>query len=137
MKKLALVAALLVLSGCGTHMQPAAMVAPGALEAQAAKVPQADQDRAEKIIEADFIQHNFEKDPNGKGFIIRNPNDPDDYVVMKKVSSGFKKFKFTPGPGGVLAWTADQECVDSDYQTFTTHVSGTVDLKTKKVTYKF
>lgn len=145
MKQIALALTVLMLAGCGAQVRPMApAIAPVAdLAAQAAKsVPgklsASAQAQAIKIINADFINSHFEKGPGGKGWWIPNPSEEGDGVVVKKVTSGFKNFKFTPGAAPkVLDWTADQDCLDQDMQPFTTHCTGTVDLASKKVTYNF
>src|SRR5689334_14177672 len=142
MKKIAALAlATALLAGCGTHLAPtSAAVSAAALEAAAAKtgkVTQKDQNAAIKIINQDFIDKNFEKAPGG-GYWIPNPSEEGDGVIVKKVSSGFRDWKFTPGAGPTsLNWTATQDCMGQDMENFTQHASGTVDLKTKAVTYQF
>ena len=144
-KCLTLACAVALLAGCGTGFHPTA-AAPSALSLEAAarkqataagKVTAKDQALAAKIIDADFIDKNFEKAPGG-GYWIPNPSEEGDGVIVKKVSSGFKNFKFTPGATpGLLNWTAMQTCLGQDMEEWTQHVTGTVDLGKKVVTYQF
>ena len=76
--------------------------------------------------------------PDGKGYWIPSPTDPDDGVEVKKVSSGFAKWKFTAtADANVLNWAAEQTCFDQDMETWKQNVTGTVNMKTRAVTYTF
>lgn len=137
MKKIAFALIALALAGCGQQTMVApTLKAPTMLNAEATAVTQTDQKKAIKIINDDYIDRNYEKAPGG-GYKIWNPSDPDDYVIQKKVYSGYKNFKFkaTATPK-LYAWTCTQDCMDGDGDSFTSHASGTVNLTTGAVTYK-